>query len=102
MCVCLKLTSYMYKCMLDFSQIQVQRLAPGIVQQFQGRCDVCRGMGESCKGMILLMSLRLCCYGGDIYTCIAACLHVHVHVHVCLHDATCTCIYMYMCVLLYL
>lgn len=80
----------MYKCMLDFSQIQVQRLAPGIVQQFQGRCDVCRGMGESCKGMILLMSLHLCCYG-DIYTCtcVAACLHVHVR----LHDATCTCIY---------
>ena len=44
--------SYTFSWLL-VSQIHVQRLAPGFVQQFQSRCDMCRGRGEIISGEII-------------------------------------------------
>ena len=48
-------TSFKEKVCLDvwwysLPQIQVQRIAPSIVQQFQSRCSACGGKGEIIRG----------------------------------------------------
>ena len=36
-------------------QIRIQRLGPGMVQQFQTRCNDCGGQGEKIRGTNLYM-----------------------------------------------
>ena len=58
---------------LSFLQIQIQRLGPAIVQQFQSRCDVCGGAGETfrgtCTNLLLCGDRVVCCLIDKITHC---------------------------------
>ena len=41
----------------------MQRIGPGMVQQFQTRCDICKGQGEIIRGKVQEEDER-----GDILT----------------------------------
>jgi len=54
-------------------QVHIQRLGPGMVQQFQSRCSDCNGQGEKFRGMHSVDCVP--CLPARLPACLPARLH---------------------------
>ena len=58
------------------NQISVHRIGPSMVQQFQSRCDLCGGRGETMNGIVSVLCTHLCAYTCSVGTCMYMYIHI--------------------------